>query len=58
MPEGVELDTEGEEVIIEEEKPIGPPTVLDIVPSYDSVSYFICLVYHCLTQYYHCYFLP
>lgn len=37
MPEGVELDTEGEEVMVEE-KPVGPPTALDVVPSYDSVS--------------------
>lgn len=36
MPEGVELDTEGEELVVEEEKPIGPPTALDVVPSYDS----------------------
>ncbi|KAK8391745.1 hypothetical protein O3P69_017341 [Scylla paramamosain] len=36
MPEGVELDTEGEELVAEEEKPIGPPAVLDVVPSYDS----------------------
>lgn len=36
MPDGVELDTEGDEVIVEEEKPIGPPTVLDVVPTYDS----------------------
>ena len=39
MPEGVELDTEGEDLIVEEEKPLGPPTALDVVPSYDSVSY-------------------
>lgn len=37
MPEGVELDTEGEEVMVEE-MPVGPPTALDVVPSYDSVS--------------------
>lgn len=37
MPEGVELDTEGE-VSLLEETPIGPPTALDVIPSYDSVS--------------------
>lgn len=35
MPEGVELDTEGD-VSLVEETPIGPPTALDVVPSYDS----------------------
>ncbi|XP_045127669.1 zinc finger CCHC domain-containing protein 8 homolog isoform X1 [Portunus trituberculatus] len=35
MPEGVELDT-GEEAMGEEEKPVGPPSFLDVVPSYDS----------------------
>lgn len=39
MPEGVELDTEGEVSLLEEEQPIGPPTALDVVPSYDSVSH-------------------
>ncbi|MPC16140.1 Zinc finger CCHC domain-containing protein 8 [Portunus trituberculatus] len=37
MPEGVELDT-GEEAMGEEEKPVGPPSFLDVVPSYDSVT--------------------